>query len=623
MKLYVLVVAFFLMGLTTASAEPVAESDIPFRYTSWVVGYDVNVDGSFAESHTWSSVILKENVLEKVKQASVTFSTSVAKGEIIEAYTQKKSGKRVDVPKNSYQVSTEDGYNNNSPLYSDETTITVIFPDLAVGDTTVFSYRVTNSEGIFPGHFSMARHFSRFAAYDDVRIRITAPKSVKLRTESYFLTAAPVVEKDGKQTFEWTYRNKTPEKWTPAENGLSFVGDEPGLYVSTFNSYKQIVEAYGSRATPKAAVTDRIAGLASQIAGDAATPESKARSLYNWVAKNISYGGNCIGIGTVVPRDLNVVLDNKLGDCKDHATLLQALLEAKGIKSEQALVNSGTQYDLPKTPIVSAVNHVINYVPSLNVYLDSTASVVPFGVISPELGEKPVLLVTNFREGTKIPPSDSNSNSQNMKTTLRVKADGSAEGKVQIDLKGMPAVQMRAAMRVIPSDQMDLVARKLLEGRGYHGTAKLLKEDPTELLDTYSFSISFRIEDLFVVSSTIGMPIRPVINSPADIASNLNSVYEPVSKKSQACIGGRSTEEFSFEFPPELNLLETPKNYELNGSRFDYKATYKKNGNTLNVLSEFVDKTTSNICTPAHIEEYKKNARSVVQDIRSQVLISN
>ena len=37
-----------------------------------------------------------------------------------------------------------------------------------------------------------------------------------------------------------------------------------------------------------------------------------------------------MGIGAVVPRDMDVVLDAKMGDCKDHATVMQALLASHG-----------------------------------------------------------------------------------------------------------------------------------------------------------------------------------------------------------------------------------------------------------------------------------------------------
>lgn len=623
MKYFLLVMSMFLANLSMAAAEPLQEKDIPVRYTSYHVTYDVNADGSYVETQKCRIEILKENSVEKFKEGSVTFSTSVAKGEILEAYTLKKSGKRVDAPKDSYQVTTNDGYNNAKPLYSDETTITVIFPDLAVGDTIVFAYRVNNSVGIFPGHFSVTQDFSQFMAYDDVSIKITAPRTMRLRHEEYFLTEKKPVEKDGRQHLEWTYRNSAPEKWTPAESGISQVGDEPSLYVSTFDSYRQIAELYGARAIPKAVVNDRIRALASKITKTNDPPEAQARSIYNWVATNISYGGNCIGIGAVVPRDTNVILDNKMGDCKDHATLLQALLAAKNIAAEQALVNAGLQYQLPKTPVVSSINHVINYIPSMKLFVDSTSSEMPFGMIPNLLGEKPVLLVSHYRDGMMIPSTSNYGHEQIMKTTIRVNADGSATGSSRISLRGLPAIAMRALLRKLPGDQEDLAARKFLEGQGFHGTAKLHKDDPTDLLDVYQLSIDFKLDDLLAISSTTGMLIRPVVSSVLPISSFLGGVYEPEEKKPAMCSGGRSIEEFVYEFPESLKMVAVPKDYELSTPAIHYSATYRKSGNNLTIRRELHDKTATNICTVDFMKEYKKAARNLVADLKSQVFLTN
>ena len=138
MKRFLMSMIILLVAVSGAIAQPMAESDIPQRYTCWHIGYDVNADGSYVETQKWSATILKESALERRKNAGVTFSTSVAKGEIVEAYTLKKSGQRINVPKSSYQVTIEDGYEKASPLYSDETSISVVFPDLAVGDLSSF-----------------------------------------------------------------------------------------------------------------------------------------------------------------------------------------------------------------------------------------------------------------------------------------------------------------------------------------------------------------------------------------------------------------------------------------------------------------------------------------------------
>jgi len=406
---------------------------------------------------------------------------------VLEAYTLKKSGQRIDAPKNSYQVTVNDGYKNASPLYSDETTISVLFPDLAVGDTIAFSSRVINSEGMFPNHFSIARHLSRYTAYDDVSVEITAPAAMDLKYQSFFFSGQKPVIADGKQTLRWTYQNKTPEKWTPADNGITIIGDDPSLIVSTFKSYREITDAYGARAIPKAVVTDRVRQLAFKIVAEKSTPQAQAHAIYDWVAKNISYGGNCIGIGAVVPRDLDVVLDNKMGDCKDHATLLQALLASREIESEQALINAGDLYQLPDVPVVSAVNHVINFIPSMNLFLDSTSSEMPYAMLSPNLSEKPVLLVAHYRDGMKTPSTAQYGHEQTVRTHIRIKPDGAASGDMAVTLRGIPAIAVRAYMRVMPDGQDDNMVKSMLESGGVHGSGTLKRTiRPLSLTPTLS-----------------------------------------------------------------------------------------------------------------------------------------
>lgn len=613
----------FLLTLvtTTANAELLPEAEIPVRYGTLEATYDVNADGSYIETYRWSATVLKETALDSVKNASITFSTSVAKGEILEAYTLKKGEKRIDVPKNSYQVTIDDGYEKASPLYSDETSISVIFPELAVGDTVVFASRVTNSEGMFPNQFSIAHNFSRYVAYDNVTVEINAPEGMKLNRRAFFMTEQPPVVKDGRQKLRWNYKNSIPEKWEAADVGITAVGEEPSLFVSTFNSYREITDAYGLRATPKAAVTERVKKLAEEITGTNTTTDGQARSIYDWVARNISYGGNCIGIGAVVPRDLDVVLDNRMGDCKDHATLLQALLAARNIESEQALVNAGSLYQLPPVPVVSAINHVINYVPKLNQFLDATSENQPYGLIPITLGEKPVLLVSNYREGAKIPSTAQQDNQQTMKTVIQVKEDGSAVGTIDIQQKGIPAAGTRAAMRKVPRTQEEYVASKLVEAMGLHGTATMQQDDTSALLDTYKVSLSFSLQDFMPVGTATGITIRPIAASTFPINLFTVGTFQPAPKKPTLCGGGASMEEYVIEFPKSANILAVPKDVTLSNAIIDYKATYSRDANTLNIRRELKDKTPTNICSPEYAAEYRKTMLSVIKDLKAQVLI--
>jgi transglutaminase-like putative cysteine protease len=623
MKLNLLLLILAVFTTSAVIAEPMPENDIPYRYLSWEIKYDVNPDGSYIETQMWSRSVLKENALEGLKKASVTFSTTVAKGEILEAYTMKKSGERIDAPKNSYQVNINDGYEKAPPLFSNQTTVSVVFPDLAIGDTAVFVSRITNSEGMFPNHFSTARAFSRFTALDKASIEITAPVAMTLKARSYFLDELEPEVNDDKQIRRWTYQNGKPEKWTPADVGIYVIEDEPALYVSTFKSYREIAEAYGVRATPKAAVTERVKRLAAEIVDGETSPEQQARTIYDWVAKNITYGGNCIGIGAVVPRDLSVVLDNRMGDCKDHATLLQALLASRNIESEQALINAGKVYQLPDVPVVSAVNHVINYLPGLNLFLDSTSSDTPFAMLPLGLGEKPVLLVSHYREGMKTPSTAQYGHEQIMRTHVRITPDGSAEGETEMQLKGQPALAARSVMRALPGGQEEVVVKKMLESQGVHGTGTLKKDDPEPLIDTYGLSLSFSLKDFIPMGAPAGIEVKPVNGSFFPIGGYMAEAYAPVPKRPQTCSGGRSVEEFVLEFPDTVKIVAIPKDYEVTGNLIDYRATYRRSNNTLTVRRELIDKTTTNVCAPQLMADLKESAMSVSRDLKAQVLVSD
>jgi hypothetical protein len=226
--------AFGLAVLVGQGAASAQTADVPTRMESYQAAYEINADGSSTESQKWAMTILRPEALANAKEAEISFSTSMQKGEIVEAYTRKKDGRHLEVPKGNYQVSTNGGTEGASPIFSDITSITAVFPDVEVGDTVVFAYRIVQTTPMFPGHFSVAQVFSRYYAYDDVRITVSAPAGLWTQFDAPQLTALPVEETEGRKTWGWTFRNEAPQKWTPEQAGIFTVAEQPGLYFSTF-----------------------------------------------------------------------------------------------------------------------------------------------------------------------------------------------------------------------------------------------------------------------------------------------------------------------------------------------------------------------------------------------------
>ena len=144
-----------------------------------------------------------------------------------------------------------------------------------------------------------------------------------------------------------------------------------------------------------------------------------------------------------MPRDPDTILATGYGDCKDHTLLLAALLAAKGIATEQALINAGLDFALDGPPSLVALNHVVDYVPELDLYLDSTAP-APFGLLPPQLYDKPVVRVgaSGSQLGARA-AARADSDAVTSRSVVRIAADGSISGERTEEATGPTAVWLR------------------------------------------------------------------------------------------------------------------------------------------------------------------------------------
>lgn len=607
-------------ALACAGTQAKAAEDKPVQIERDYTAYTVNADGTYVESHETAIKVRKESALEMAKDASVGYSTSIQKAEVVAAYTLKPDGRRINAPPGNFQVNEQAGQHGDSPVYSDQSTLTVVFPELAVGDTTVFAYRLIAAKPMFDGQFSIIQSFSPALYYGDVKVTIDAPETLVARHQGWQMKQVGPVVKGGRRIVEWAWQNRSPVDPETLRDGVYKVERYPGYAFSTFADYAQISGAYGAKANAKAVPSDRIRKLAEEISGDAAQPRETAKRLYEWVARNITYAGNCIGLGAVVPRDLDTVLDNKMGDCKDHATLLQALLKAKGIDSTQALINAGQVYELPAIPVASMVNHVINYIPSLDLYLDSTAATAPFGSLPSGAAGKRTLLVDGYRDDSATPTAESGRDWQKMRTTVRIQPDGAVKATMSVELGGRLAMAARDQFRDMPASDVDKLVKRYFQQGAMRATGKLRFDDPNPLLEHFKLEADYEVERMLPVPG--GMQVQPWFMSLAPIQAivSRNLPTDDVPAGDGACSGIKSEEEYVFEFPASLRIAAMPTDLSVQGSHLTYTATYRREGAGLRIERVLDDRTPGPICTADYNTEYAALMRKIMPDLRSQIV---
>ncbi|RZL01722.1 MAG: DUF3857 domain-containing protein [Rubrivivax sp.] len=585
------------------------------RVTHYTASYTVKPDGAHVEARSWSMAVLKSEMVAGASRTSVSYDPQWQKVTVTEAFTRKADGRKLKVPKS--------GFREVPDAASGLRDLGVQFPEVAVGDTVVLSYRVTTSKPMFARQFSINESFPKTETYDDVKVRIDVPAGWWSQDQARGFREVKRQQKAGRQVIEWAWDNPRALQAAPPVLSGHELEEEAGVLFSTFRTHADLAKAYGEGAHAKAVVTPKVKQLADKVTQDegAQAPRDVAKALYDWVSLNIANAGTCLRLGSVVPRDVDAILDSRSGDCKDHATLLQALLKAKGIHSTQALINAGNAYGLPKVPVVSMVNQVINHIPSLNLYLDTTADSVPFGMLPFAEEGKPVLLAEGHQDGLKTPVAPVGFNQQLMKTEVVVQPDGSATGTVEVALRGMFAVNARLRLRQLTQAQAANMVKTFFESGGQKGSGSMVKDHARVLRDTYGYRTQFKVDGWLKLPGPGRFGIAPMFYSESPVADYLAASSQPVVEGAEtACSSGHSVEEYRYQLPPNLVVESVPKDVKLDSDKLSYSATYQLKDQVLTVKRVFDDRTVGNICTSAQAQAYKDFAAQAVPDSTAQVV---
>jgi hypothetical protein len=427
-----------------------------------------------------------------------------------------------------------------------------------------------------------------------------------------------VSTKGSRKVYTWTYQNKNPAVETRRNWSIYDVGTNPGYLVSSFESWEEVARSYVQRATPKAAVTPPVRELSNQLVAGKSELRDKVRAIHGWVATQVNYAGNCVGVGAVVPRDLDVVLKHRIGDCKDHATLLQALLAAQGIESHQVLVNAGNVYRLPKVPVASMVNHVINYVPALDLFIDSTDDMSPMGRLPFSLYGKPVLAADS-----KIPstiPGNSSGNTQVMKTLVTIGDDGSASGTVEVSLGGAYAISARSRLKNLSAEQRTRFVSEVFRSASLEADGQFEHDDPAVMADQFRYKATFKVKKILRYPGSGATPVAPWFYNEAPAAHWAQQAVDPIDEVDVACSSGSTVEEYEITVPSKMEVVALPQGTAFSSPFLTYEASYRMDGRVLKARRSLEDRTPPPVCSPETMKSYRDGAEGVLADVKQQLL---
>ncbi len=498
---------------------------------------DVKADGSARTITRQTVKVFNERGRDDQGEVTIPYSADIEKVRVIHARTIKPDGTIVNVKPTDIvdQALSGDGE------YSDARALRFSMPAIEPDSIVDYEYETTQKASHMPGQWWSRWYFQ--SGTDPVvlsKLTVKIPKSLTLKEQiKNTPVKAVVTDADGGKSSLYTWAAKNVDALEPEPMMPSADNVLPTLQVSTLSSWQGIADWYTGLAKDRSVATPEIKTLTATVTKGKTTPEEKAKAIFYYVEEKTRYVAKELGIGAYQPRSASEVCENKLGDCKDMATLLVAMLREAGVTAHPVLLRAGdkdkTSDDLPSP---GAFNHAICLaeIDGKKFWLDATAQVCAWGQIpGGDRGVEAFVIRDGKGEFEVIPTGGPEDNRTDQNVQITLKPDGSATGKVAIAGTGDVDMGLRATLTYLPENKMRPFMESLAQRIGpnakivdYKTTNPRDKDTPVKISMTVDFpSWATKSGDILVFKARPEQTSGSASSPFRDDDMRTMSVYQP------------------------------------------------------------------------------------------------
>jgi hypothetical protein len=602
----------FISGCEIAQAEPIDRPVIQEKIHRHI---EVDSRGRYTETVERISRIMNEFGADRIGRHAISYKSSQQKLKVVDAHITQPDGKVIRLAND--WIKHRSGGEDDSRSFSDEKSTVVIFPQVVVGSRLHSKYVLRHFKAEKPGEFSYKLSLSPHMVFEDMQTTLRVPKSFKLLVNHRGYEGGVIHETARYITYQFRIQQLQAHKHE--ENSIDYEDFSPYLIFTQAPNYLDVGRQYLRGSAPKVRITPEIRQMAERLTKDSLSDEDKAKALYNWVSKSIRYISTTVDDGGLVPRDSAYIFSRRFGDCKDHVVLLEAMLRAVGIESTAALVNMGEAFDFPKGPATnSPINHVITYIPSMDLYLDSTAQLVPFGKLDEQVLDKPTVLVALNRLG-HTPKMQAQDNTEISRTELTLLADGRIEGTNNATMSGTLEINTRFERHGELSEPMENTVNQLLLRFNEIGVGKVEVTPSMKTDKPFEWKSTFSLEPIADLRRSGAFTI-PVGTTPGYIAEK--TLHKPLDKREFpfVCDSVTAEEHVTLNLPETIAVESIPAEVTYQSTHIRYAATYALEGHQLQIKRSLVLDYPSRKCAPELQAEVVEASRVIRADFKGAVV---
>ena len=339
----------------------------------------------------------------------------------------------------------------------------VVFKSLEEGEHIYLKWKIKNYySGKLSNQFWDQFYFNSFYPVKDIRYSLLVPEDFQFEYRTQRMELKPSRQKtpDG-LLYQWRLSDEPAmvyEYGMPVAEDVSKI-----LHISSIRDWPYMVDWYADIAQTKTRSSYEIREqVAALFAGKPESSEAeKIRTIYNFITENIRYSSVSFRQSGLIPQEARDVLVNKIGDCKDVATLCIAMLREVGITAHYVLVNTRdeglNEHILPSIDF----NHCIAGVETRRglQYLDLTANNYPYGALpNMDLGSFSLLIKPGVTAPAYIQVDQTPGRNLERKLTATIGQDNS----LTLEKSGVRSGSLAASFRANYRDQPPATREKSL-----------------------------------------------------------------------------------------------------------------------------------------------------------------
>jgi tetratricopeptide (TPR) repeat protein len=549
--------------------------------------YRFEKDGTGVREQNFRARVQSEAAIQQFGQIVLPYSSANEQLDIDFVRVNKPDGSIINSTVNDVQDLSAP-IAREAPVYTDLRQKHITVRGLRPGDTLEYHVLWKITTPLAANHFWLEHDFIEPGALivldEQLEVNIPRDSKVKLKTE---LGKDPIVkDQDDRRVYSWKYASLKRKKDDDEEEKKKPRDDDepkpPQVQMTTFQSWSEVGNWYHSLEKERTAPDEKIRTKAEEIIRGRTTDQEKIQALYEYVAKNFRYVSLSLGQGRYQPHAAADVFANEYGDCKDKHTLLSSMLNAAGLRAYPALMNSRRKIDA-EVPSPGQFDHVITYVPLPNqtLWMDTTAEVAPFRLLSPQLRDKKALVIpANAPAELETTPAEPPFiSSELIEITGEVNDLGKLSGHAHMKLRGDSEMLFRMLFRRTPQSEWKRVGYYLSSVAGSRGTevTDIKPTDPAALEQPFEVEYNFTDDSFLDWSSKkekVSLPL-PSVHIPM-ISGERQDSSKPIQLGAPLDLVYRLRLTLPAKYQARVPLpLKVIRDYA------EYSSSYKLEGNTI------------------------------------------